>query len=111
MKELGARSTQIQCLMGLSGLALRHGPSYSFFSQIRSITISPGMHFGIAEFVKASTPDFKATERMENKDWVPVLEKCTVQWSRAVGKARKENKVFHPGNSDISLDFFCFVLL
>lgn len=59
---------------------------------------------------KALMPGFKATGRMEIEDWVPVFEKCTVQWARAVGKAQKENKVFHPGNANISLDFF-FVCL
>lgn len=53
VKKLGEGSTQIQCIMDLSNLTLLHGPSYGFISQIRLITILPGVHFGIVEFVQS----------------------------------------------------------
>ena len=58
MKDLGAWSMQIQCIMGLSSLALLHGPSYSFISQIQLITIPPGVYFGTAEFVQSINARF-----------------------------------------------------
>lgn len=106
--EHGARRYNASWVYPVWLFAMVHHTVFS--AKYGQLPFHPACTLGQLNLCKASTPDFKATERMENKDWVPVLEKCTVQWSRAVGKARKENKVFHPGNSDISLDFFCFVL-
>lgn len=46
---------------------------------------------------------------MKIEDFVSVLEKCTLQWARAVVQALKESKGLHLGNSNMSLDFL-FVL-